>query len=326
MTPYPADATVIEGKTLLLTGGTGSFGQKFVEIALKLNPRAIRVFSRGELLQVEMARKFQDDRLRFFIGDVRDKERVSRAMERVDIVVHAAALKHIPVTAYNPRECILTNIVGSQNVVDCAIDCGIQKCVLISTDKAAHPSTLYGASKLVAESVFVQGNVYGKTRFSVVRYGNVVSSRGSLVSLLGEQIKKGYVTITDPRMTRFWLTVSQGTDLVLLALDMMLGGEVFIPKVSSMKVVDLVEAVAPGTEKRVIGIRPGEKLHETLITEDEARHTKEFDNFFIIEPEFSFWNKDSFFGGKQVSDGFVYSSDQNKQWISAEEIVKMVQS
>ncbi|MBM4452974.1 MAG: UDP-N-acetylglucosamine 4,6-dehydratase (inverting) [Chloroflexi bacterium] len=319
----------LKGKVILITGGTGSFGQKFTEIALKQhNPKAIRIFSRGELLQQEMSQKFNnDERLRFFIGDVRDRERVYRAMGGVDIVVHAAALKQVPTAEYNPIEAVRTNIDGAVNVVDAAIDNGVEKAIAISTDKAVQPVNLYGATKLVMERLFVQANVYTgqqKPRFSCVRYGNVVGSRGSVVPLFLEQKKNNIITITDERMTRFWITLEQGVHFVIDCIGRMHGGETFIPKIPSMKVTDLADVIAPKAEREVIGIRPGEKVNEILLTEEEARHAREFDDYFAIEPEHPFWGKDNLKGGKSLPDGFKYASDNNSWWLTGEELQRMV--
>lgn len=319
----------LKGKVILITGGTGSFGQKFTEIALKRhNPKAIRIFSRGELLQQEMSQKFNnDERLRFFIGDVRDRERVYRAMGGVDIVVHAAALKQVPTAEYNPIEAVRTNIDGAVNVVDAAIDNGVEKAIAISTDKAVQPVNLYGATKLVMERLFVQANVYTgqqKPRFSCVRYGNVVGSRGSVVPLFLEQKKNNIITITDERMTRFWITLEQGVHFVIDCIGRMHGGETFIPKIPSMKVTDLADVIAPKAEREVIGIRPGEKVNEILLTEEEARHAREFDDYFAIEPEHPFWGKDNLKGGKSLPDGFKYASDNNSWWLTGEELQRMV--
>ena len=318
----------LSDKVILITGGTGSFGQKFVEIALQgHSPRAIRIFSRGEFLQWQMQQKFQDDRLRFLIGDVRDKDRLYRAMSGVDIVVHAAALKQIPTCEYNPIEAVQTNIIGSANVVDAAIDQKVDKVILISSDKAVRPLNLYGTTKLAAEKLFVQGNAYsgGKgTKFSCVRYGNVMGSRGSVLPLFQEQKNKfGKLTITDEKMTRFWLTLEQGVRLIIDCLCRMQGGEIFVPKIPSIKVVDLATAIDSNVQFEIVGIRPGEKLSEVLITEEEARHTKEFDNYFVIEPESPFWRYSSE-GGKPLPEGFEYSSNTNKWWLSEDELRRML--
>lgn len=320
----------LSGKVILITGGTGSFGKKFTEIVLREHdPKAVRIFSRGEFLQLQMRQQFNDDpRLRFFIGDVRDRERIYRAMDGVDIVVHAAALKQVPVCEYNPIEAIKTNINGAINVIDAAIDKEVEKVVAISTDKAVYPVNLYGATKLVAEKLFVQSNAYtGKhrTRFSVVRYGNVVGSRGSVIPLFLEQRRTGKITITDERMTRFWITLEQGVRFVISCIERMKGGEIFVPKLPSMRIVDLAEVVAPGVEREIIGIRPGEKLHECLITEEEARHAREFDTYFVIEPEHPFWTKDSLDGGKPLPEGFKYTSDTNTWWLTKEELRQMIE-
>jgi UDP-N-acetylglucosamine 4,6-dehydratase len=321
---------VLKNKVILLTGGTGSFGQKFTEIVLKEhNPAAIRIYSRSELLQMQMAQKFNNNpRLRFFIGDVRDKERLTRAMNGADIVVHAAALKQVPTSEYNPLEAVKTNINGAANIIDAAIDNNVERVFNISSDKAVHPVNLYGATKLVAEKLFIQGNTYvgfRRTHFSCVRYGNVVGSRGSVVPLFLAQKKQGKITITDERMTRFWLTLEQGIRFVIDCIDRMRGGEIFIPKIPSMKITTLAEAIAPKAKREIVGIRPGEKLHEVLLSEEEAYHAREFDDYFVIEPEHPFWSKDNIIGGKPLPDGFTYTSDNNTRWLSTEELKKMVE-
>ena len=317
-----------EDKTILITGGTGSFGNKFAEIVLaKHNPKSIRIFSRGEKLQYDMRRKFEDNRLRFFIGDVRDKNRLSRAMTGVDVVVHAAALKQVPACEYNPIEAIRTNIDGAANIIDAAIDNKVDRVMAISTDKAVHPVNLYGATKMTAEKLFVQGNSYTgktKTKFSCVRYGNVIGSRGSVIPLFLKQKRTGTLTITDDTMTRFWIKLEDGVKFVLNSINKMNGGEIFIPKIPSMKIIDLADAIAPEAEKKITGIRPGEKIHEILLTEDEAKHSKEFDDGFIIEPEHSFWSADNLEGAKLLPDGFRYSSDNNEKWLTKSEIMKIV--
>jgi len=317
-----------DGKTILITGGTGSFGRKFLaSVLLESNPKSVRIYSRGELLQYETEKQFPDERIRFFIGDVRDKERLSRAMNGVDIVIHAAALKQVPACEYNPIEAVKTNITGSINIIDAAIDNDVEKVVALSTDKAVHPVNLYGATKMVAEKLFVQGNSYTggrKTKFSCVRYGNVVGSRGSVVPLFLEQRKTGRITVTDERMTRFWLTLEEGVQFVRQCVERMNGGEVFVPKIPSMKVTDLARAIAPEADIETIGIRPGEKLHEILITEDEARHAREYDSCFVIEPELKFWTKNDSDGGKQLPDGFRYTSDTNTEWLSVDDLKEMI--
>jgi len=319
----------LSGKAILITGGTGSFGKRFTEIVLREhNPKMVRIFSRGEFLQLQMRQQFNNNpRLRFFIGDVRDRDRLYRAMNGVDIVVHATALKQIPTCEYNPVEAVKTNIDGAINVIDAAIDNKVKKVVAISTDKAVYPVSLYGATKLVAEKLFVQGNTYTggcRTMFSVVRYGNVVGSRGSVVPLFLEQRKMGKITITDERMTRFWITLDQGVRFVIDCIERMKGGEIFVPKIPSMRIVDLAQVIAPEAEREVIGIRPGEKIHECLITEEEARHTREFDSYFVIEPEHSFWSKDNLNGGRSLSEGFKYTSDTNTWWLTKEQLKRII--
>jgi len=317
----------MKGKTLLITGGTGSFGKKFTEMVLKTNPKVIRIFSRDELKQSEMDKQFKNKKLRFFIGDVRDRDRLYRAMNGVDIVVHAAALKQVPACEYNPIEAVRTNIDGAVNVIEAAIDNEVKKVVAISTDKAVHPVNLYGATKMVAERLFVQSNSYTgthKTILSCVRYGNVVGSRGSVIPLFLKQKESGTVTITDERMTRFWLTLEQGVDFVLNCIERMKGGEVFIPKIPSMKIIDLANIIAPNAKREITGIRPGEKLHEVLLTEDEARHSKEFKEYFVIEPEYPFWNERNLKNGMKIQDNFRYTSKDNEEWLSEKELKDMV--
>jgi UDP-N-acetylglucosamine 4,6-dehydratase len=320
---------IFKDKIILLTGGSGSFGNKFTEIVLQEHdPKAIRVFSRGEKKQLDMSNKFNDSRLRFFIGDVRDKDRLHRAMAGVDIVVHAAALKQVPACEYNPIEAVKTNIDGAINVIDTAIDNEVDTVMAISTDKAVHPVNIYGATKMTAEKLFIQGNSYvgkTKTKFSCVRYGNVIGSRGSVIPLFLEQKKKGVLTITDKQMTRFWIRLEDGVNFVINSIDKMKGGEIFIPKIPSMKIMDLANIIAPNAEKKIIGIRPGEKIHEILLTEDETMHSKEFNDFFVIEPEHSFWEKDYHSEGKKVPDNFTYSSDKNDDWISEKKLKKIIE-
>jgi len=320
----------LNDKTILVTGGCGSFGEKFVEIILKEhNPKSIRIYDNRELAEVEMERKFNNSRLRFFIGDVRDEKRLNRAMNGVDIVVHAAALKHVPICEYNPIEAVRTNIEGAINVIDTAIDNGVEKVIAISTDKAVHPVNLYGATKMVAEKLFMQANSYTgrrKTIFSCVRYGNVVASSGSVIPLFMEQKKKSTLTLTDKRMTRFWITLEEGVKFVVDCIEKMKGGEIFIPKIPSMKIMDLAKVIAPKTKKKIIGIRSGEKLHEELLTTEEAKHSKEFDRYFVIEPEFPFWQKDNFKEGKPLPEEFKYSSDTNKKWLTKEELREILKN
>jgi len=318
-------------KVVLVTGGTGSFGKKFVEILLaEYKPVKLIIFSRDELKQHEMRGSGYDHpNLRYFIGDVRDQLRLRRAMHGVDIVVHAAALKQVPACEYNPMEAIKTNILGSSNVIEAALDSGIKKVMALSTDKAVSPVNLYGATKLAAEKLFVQSNTYAAgraTRFSCVRYGNVVGSRGSVIPTFIKQRHNGKLTITDPRMTRFWLTLEQGVRFVISCTEQMHGGEVFVPKIPSTKIVDLANIIAPGAELEVIGIRPGEKLHEALINEDEARSTIELDDMFVVQPTAALWfghewqNK-----GHSLQDGFRYSSETNPEWLSVDQIHEIVE-
>jgi len=318
----------IDNKIILITGGTGSFGKKFTEIVLKnSNPKSVRIYDNRELAEVEMKREFNDSRLRFFIGDVRDKARLYRATNGVDIVVHAAALKHVPVCEYNPIEAIRTNIEGAINIVDAAIDNSVEKVMAISSDKAVYPVNLYGATKMVAEKLFVQGNSYvGKreTIFSCCRYGNVVASRGSVIPLFNGQKLQGEITITDQKMTRFWITLEQGINFVIECIEKMNGGEIFVPKIPSMKITDLADVIAPQAKKKIVGIRPGEKIHETLLTREEAKHTKEFDGYFAIEPEFPFWRDDNLKGGRSLPDGFQYTSNKNDQWMSKDQMKKIL--
>jgi UDP-N-acetylglucosamine 4,6-dehydratase (inverting) len=277
-----------------------------------------------------MERKFNDSRLRFFIGDVRDKKRLNRAINGVDIVIHASALKHVPICEYNPIEAVKTNINGAINVIDAAIDNSVEKVMAVSTDKAVHPVNLYGGTKMVAEKLFIQANSYvggeRKTRFSCARYGNVIASSGSVVPLFEEQKEKGEITITDEKMTRFLITLEQGIRFVIKSIELMKGGEIFIPKIPSMKIMDLAEVIAPEAKKRIVGIRPGEKLHEILLTEEEAKHAKEFDQYFIIEPEFPFWNEGNFKDGKILPNGFSYTSNTNKEWISKEQMREILKN
>jgi UDP-N-acetylglucosamine 4,6-dehydratase (inverting) len=314
-------------KTILLTGGTGSFGQKFSEVVLsEYKPKSIRIYSRGELMQHQMDQKFRNEELRFFIGDVRDKNRLNRAMNDVDVVVHAAALKQVPACEYNPIEAVKTNIEGTINVVDAAIDNGVDRVMLISTDKAVHPVNLYGATKMVAEKMIIQANSYSggkEPRFSCVRYGNVIGSRGSVIPLFKEQMKTGTITITDERMTRFWIALNQGVRFVIRCIEETKGGEIFVPKIPSMRLSDLADAIAPNAKKTITGIRAGEKLHEVLLTEDEARHAREFDRYYVVEPEHAFWTEDPVRDGRPLDGSFRYASDTNTQWLNVEDLKKI---
>ncbi len=326
---------MLNGKSILVTGGTGSFGKKFIQTLLNRFPLVKRlvVFSRDELKQFEMGQQFstsQYPQLRYFIGDVRDKERLKRAMEGVDIVVHAAALKHVPVAEYNPFECIKTNIIGAQNVIESCFDTGVQKVVALSTDKAAAPINLYGATKLCSDKLFIAANnMRGKRdiKLSVVRYGNVMGSRGSVIPFFLEKRKDGVLPITDDRMTRFNITLQDGVDLVLLALENMWGGEIFVPKIPSYRITDVAEAIAPFCKKEIIGIRPGEKLHEEMITSTDALNTVELHKYFVMLPSIKLWDVELFrsnFGGVFCKSGFSYNSADNTEWLSVEEIREMI--
>jgi UDP-N-acetylglucosamine 4,6-dehydratase len=317
----------MDNQTILVTGGTGSFGRKFVEILLKNHkPKKLIVFSRDELKQSEMRMAFDDPRIRYFIGDVRDADRLQRAFHGVDVVVHAAAMKQVLACEYNPFEAILTNVIGAKNVIDAAIDQGVKKVLAISTDKAVNPINLYGATKLCAEKMFVHGNAYGAARgtsFSCSRYGNVIGSRGSVIPVFREQKKSGRITVTDPRMTRFWLTLEQGVNFVLRCINDMEGGEVFVPKIPSLKLLDLVEAVAPGCDVDLIGRQAGEKLHEVLLSSDEAQQAVELEDMYVIKPVHGGKPADGNTSGT-IEDGFSYVSDQNDQWLTVENLRKMV--
>lgn len=318
----------LKGKTILVTGGTGSFGQNFVSRVLKEKIKKVIVFSRDELKQFEMSKDFVDERIRFFLGDVRDKERLFRAFDGVDIVIHAAALKQIGSCEYNPFEAVKTNIHGAQNIIEAALDRNVSRVIALSTDKAVCPINLYGATKLVSDKLFISANSYAGNkdiRFAVVRYGNVVGSRGSVIPFFQKMEKTGKIPITDERMTRFWITLDQGVQFVLDNLGRMQGGEIFVPKIPSMNIMDLAKAIAPQCQLEYVGIRPGEKLHEAMITEDDSRHTIEYDDYYVIHPEFHWWDKNYKKDGKLMPDGFCYSSDKNDRWLSIEELKVMLE-
>ncbi len=329
---------MFNNKTILITGGTGSFGKKFVKTILaRYNPKKVIVYSRDELKQFEMASEYNAPCMRYFIGDVRDADRLTKAMDGVDFVVHAAALKHVPIAEYNPMECIKTNINGAQNVIDAALHNGIEKVVALSTDKAANPINLYGATKLASDKLFVAANnIKGskKTTFSVVRYGNVVGSRGSVVPFFKKLLDDGAkeIPITDARMTRFWITLEEGVEFVLSSFKRMQGGEIFVPKIPSMRVVDLALALAPDLPMKIIGIRPGEKLHEIMCPADDSHRTIEFKDHFVIEPTIKFTDTtiDYFSNplgesGKSVAEGFEYSSEKNDWWLGNDEMLKLIE-
>ncbi|MBZ7955335.1 UDP-N-acetylglucosamine 4,6-dehydratase (inverting) [Campylobacter molothri] len=328
---------MFNGKNILITGGTGSFGKTYTKILLQnYKPNKIIIFSRDELKQFEMAISFNHPCMRYFIGDVRDKERLNYAMNDVDYVIHAAAMKHVPVAEYNPMECIKTNINGAQNVIDACLENNVKKCIALSTDKACNPVNLYGATKLASDKLFVAANnIAGNknTKFSVARYGNVVGSRGSVVPFFKKLIKEGAkeLPITDERMTRFWISLEDGVKFVLNNFEIMHGGEVFIPKIPSMKITDLAHTLAPNLKTKIIGIRPGEKLHETMISSDDSHLTYEFNTYYVISPSIQFTNIKSDFSinakgekGQKVKDGFSYSSDNNQEWVSEKDLLDII--
>jgi UDP-N-acetylglucosamine 4,6-dehydratase/5-epimerase len=320
--------SIFDDRSVLITGGTGSFGKRFVGSVLRsANPKRVIVFSRDELKQYEMQQLFPGEpRLRFFIGDVRDYRRLYRAFHGVDYVVHAAALKQVPAAEYNPFEAVKTNVHGAQNVIDAAIEQGVERVIALSTDKASSPINLYGATKLVSDKLFIAGNAYAGgmiTRFAVVRYGNVVGSRGSVVPFFKERMRDGVLPITDERMTRFWITLDQGVEFVSASLDSMHGGELFVPKIPSMRVVDLARAMAPDARLEVVGIRPGEKLHEEMIAVTDARRTVDMGSYYVIQPEMDWW-PDKQLAGAPVPDGFSYASDTNSEWLTVDQLRDMV--
>lgn len=321
-------------KVILITGGTGSFGKKATEIILKrYKPKKLIIFSRDELKQFEMSQIYPDskyDCMRFFIGDVRDKERLNRAFQGVDYVVHAAALKQVPTLEYNPFEAVKTNIIGAQNIINTAIDQGVKKVIALSTDKAANPINLYGATKLCSDKLFIAGNAYTKrdrTIFSVVRYGNVVGSRGSVIPFFLKQRETGILSITEPHMTRFWVTLEEGVNFVLSRMKKMVGGELFVPKIPSMNIMDLGKAICPTCKTETIGIRAGEKLHEVMISKDDARNTLEFDDYYVIQAAFRYFaRRFNSEGGRPVPDGFEYSSGTNSWFLTIEEMREMIRN
>ncbi len=320
----------LTGKSVLVTGGTGSFGKQFIHALLdEHHPKRVVVFSRDELKQFEMANMpaFRNrEELRFFIGDVRDADRLQRAFHGVDVVVHAAAMKQVPACEYNPFEAVKTNIHGAENVINAALNMGVTRVLALSTDKACNPVNLYGATKLASDKIFIAGNAYAgaeNTAFSVVRYGNVAGSRGSVIPFFLERRASGRLPITHPDMTRFWLTLEQGVRFVIESINRMHGGELFVPKIPSLKVMDLARAIGPECELDDVGIRPGEKLHEVMISEDDARHTVEHDGYYVILPEFGWWKK-GHDGGTPCAEGFRYSSDSNTAWLGATELASMI--
>ena len=323
----------IRGKSILVTGATGSFGRTFIRRVLdEYEPSRLVVFSRDELKQFEMQQEIDDPCMRWFLGDVRDRDRLHSAFRGVEVVVHAAALKQVPAAEYNPMEAIKTNVLGAENVIAAAVEAGVERVIALSTDKAANPINLYGATKLCSDKLFVAANVmsgFAGTRFSVVRYGNVVGSRGSVIPFFKERAKTGRLPITDERMTRFWITLEQGVDFVLRSLELMHGGELFVPKIPSMRIVDLARAIGPECELEMVGIRPGEKLHEVMVPADESMSTLEFDDFFVIQPAFRFWDpvehgRYADQTGRPVPLDFEYRSDTNDRWMSAEDLHKVI--
>lgn len=317
----------LDGTTVLITGGTGSFGKAFVSAVLRSKVKKVIILSRDELKQWEMRQSLgTEERVRFFIGDVRDHQRLLRAFAGVDLVVHAAALKQVPVAEYNPFEAVKTNIHGAQNVIEAAIDCGVQRVIALSTDKASSPTNLYGATKLVSDKLFIDGNAYvggRNTRFAVVRYGNVLGSRGSVVPSFRKQALTGFLSITDERMTRFWITLAQGVQFVIESFERMRGGEIFVPKIPSMRILDLARAIAPAAELRFTGIRPGEKLHEELISVHDARRTFDIGSCYAIEPDMEWWSRGPH-RGSPVAPDFSFTSDRNSEWLDGERLKAML--
>lgn len=322
---------IFNGKSILVTGATGSFGKRFVQHVLERhNPARVVAFSRDELKQFEMQQKVRSPRLQYVLGDVRDRDRLYHVLDGIELVVHAAAMKQVPASEHNPMEAIKTNVIGAENLISAAIDQGVERVVALSTDKAANPANLYGATKLCADKLFVAANAMSKpqrTRFSAVRYGNVIGSRGSVIPFFMQKRASGILPITDPRMTRFWITLGQGVGFVLDCMERLRGGEIFVPKIPSMNIMDVAKVVAPECRTEIIGIRPGEKLHEVMITPDDAWNTVEFDDHYVIQPAADWWNRVDYLaktGGRPVEEGFVYSSDRNPWWMKSEELLALL--
>lgn len=321
----------LNGKSIVVTGATGSFGKRFVKTILEqYDPKRVIAFSRDELNQYEMQQSIHSPKLRFFLGDVRDRERLYRAIDGIDVVIHAAAMKQVPASELNPMEAIKTNIIGAENIINVCIDQGVKNVIALSTDKAANPANLYGATKLCSDKLFIAANAMSerhRTRFSVVRYGNVIGSRGSVIPFFMQQRATGVVPITDPRMTRFWITLGQGVKFVVDSLGRMHGGEIFVPKIPSMKVIDVAQVVAPGCKTEIIGIRPGEKLHELMITQDDAINTVEFEHHYAIQPAAYWWDQEAYLlktRAKPVTENFQYSSDTNSVWMTQEQLAAIL--
>lgn len=328
---------MLNGKSILVTGGTGSFGKKFTEVVLNKYPQVKKliIYSRDELKQFEMSQTFSESKypaIRYFIGDVRDAERMKRACEGVDIIIHAAALKQVPAAEYNPMECIKTNIIGAENVINAAMDCGVSDVVALSTDKAAAPINLYGATKLCSDKLFVAANNFKgarKLKFSVVRYGNVMGSRGSVIPFFMERRKNGVLPITHESMTRFNISLEDGVNLVLYAYEHAMGGEIFVPKIPSYKILELAEAIGPKCKLDIVGIRPGEKIHEEMITESDSYYTADVGKYYVILPQNPTWSYDDYFGekkAKRVPDGFTYNSGTNDEWLSKEQLRELIRN
>jgi UDP-N-acetylglucosamine 4,6-dehydratase len=324
---------ILDNRSVLITGGTGSFGKAFVRKVLREHDvKRLVIYSRDELKQFDMQQEFDAPNIRYFLGDVRDEKRLERALSGIDTVVHAAAMKQVVASEYNPIECILTNVIGAENVINASLNTGVKHVIALSTDKAVNPLNLYGATKLCSDKLFLSANNMSGADgcvFSVVRYGNVIGSRGSVVPVFQKQLITGKLTITDERMTRFWLTLEQSTDFVISSLNRMIGGETFVPKIPSMKIIDLAKAMAPDCEIKVIGIRPGEKLHEILIPRDEMRNTYEFDSFFVVQPAFNMWSSDTHteydgVKGRLVTEDFEYDSGNNNLWVSRDRLLQMI--
>ncbi|MBI3899068.1 MAG: UDP-N-acetylglucosamine 4,6-dehydratase (inverting) [Gammaproteobacteria bacterium] len=323
--------SILDGKSVLITGATGSFGKRFVKYVLDHHqPSRLVIFSRDELKQFEMQQHIQSPLLRYFLGDVRDKTRLYRAFDGVQVVIHAAAMKQVPASEYNPMEAIKTNIIGAENVIDVCIDQGVERVVALSTDKAANPANLYGATKLCSDKLFIAANALSgrhRTHFSVVRYGNVIGSRGSVIPFFMQKRKEGVLPITDARMTRFWITLKQGVQFVIDSLERMHGGEIFVPKIPSMNIMDVAKVVAPECSTKIIGIRPGEKLHEVMITQDDAAHTAEFSDHYVIQPAATWWDRAAYLRDTKagiVPEDFQYSSDHNSVWMTREQLAELL--